>query len=95
MDSFEKKALIFYTMICNAYRDEDDQEPPIEKLSLKNGGDLNEDLTAMLAAVKLFCDNLCPQLSAEQDMIGFTHLLNRLAIQYCFDVPDDEEKEER
>lgn len=96
MTGFEKKVLTFYTILCNAYRDEEDYEPAVEKQTLKNGGDMNETLTAMLTAVKLLCDRAYPQVSEDGDLIDFTYLLNRLAIQHCFsdEIQDDAQEDE-
>lgn len=96
MNGFEKKTLTFYTMLCNAFRDEEDYEPAVEKLSLKIGDDVLENLTAMLAAMKILCDRICPKLSENGDLIDFTHLLNRLAIQHCFSeqIPDEDAQED-
>lgn len=96
MDGFEKKTLTFYTMLCNAFRDEEDYETAVEKLSLKNGDDAIETLTAMLVAMKILCDRICLKLSENGDLIDFTHLLNRLAIQYCFSaqIPDEDAQED-
>lgn len=96
MDGFEKKTLTFYTMLCNAFRDEEDYETAIEKLSLNIGDDVLENLTAMLVAMKILCDRICPKLSENGDLIDFTHLLNRLAIQHCFSeqIPDEDAQED-
>lgn len=94
MDSFERKALTFYGMICNAYRSEEEMEPPLEQLTLKNGKSLTEDLTAMLVAMKFFCDQVCPKLTEQEDLVGFSYILNRLAIQNCFDISGDEPEED-
>ena len=34
MNDFEKKVLTFYTMLANAYRDPEDMEEAVEKLTL-------------------------------------------------------------
>lgn len=96
MDVFEKKTLTFYTMLLNAFRYEEDYETAVEKLSLKNGDDAIETLTAMLAAMKVLCDRICPKLSENGDLIDFTHLLNRLAIQHCFsdEIRDEDAQED-
>lgn len=96
MDSFEKKTLTFYTMLCNAFRDEEDYETAIEKLSLNIGDDVLENLTAMLVAMKILCDRICPKLSESGDLIDFTHILNRLAIQHCYSeqIPDEDAQED-
>ena len=81
---FEKKAYVFYTMLNNAYRDEEDMLPALPKLSLELDGDLAEDLTAMMMAILLFCKQHAPDAVKNTDTIGFSHLLNRLAIQHTF-----------
>jgi len=95
---FEQKAYVFYTMLNNAYRDEEDMLPALPKLSLELGGDLTEDLTAMMMAMLLFCKHHAPDAVKNIDTIGFSHFLNRLAIQRTFanvmdqvDVFEDEE----
>lgn len=93
MDDFEKKVITFYTMILNAYREPDDMEEAVEKLTLFNGYDLNDDIAAMLSEMMVFVGKLVPNLTKDMDLIGFTHFLNRIAIQHCFDVPDNDGEE--
>lgn len=95
---FERKTYTFYTMLLNAYRDEEDVEPPMPKLSLESGADITDDLAAMTTAMMLFCTQFTPETVEKMDLIGFTHLLNRVAIQHVFenamdkvDVFEDEE----
>lgn len=83
MNGTERKAIVFYTMLANAYREEDDYKS-IEKLPLTADTDLTEDFTAMLMAAKLIFDKLCPDRAAGTDLIDFTHTLNRLAIQHVY-----------
>lgn len=83
MKPFERKAFTFYTMILNAYRDEEDMTPAVPKLRL--GDDATEDITAMMMAMMLFCKQVAPETVEDMDVIGFTHLLNRVAIQYVFE----------
>lgn len=92
MNDFEKKVLTFYTMIANAYREPDDMEEAVEKLTFCNGYDLSDDIAAMLSAMMVFVDKLIPNITKDMDLIGFTHFLNRIAIQHCFDIPDDDDK---
>ena len=93
MSDFEKKVLTFYTMLANAYRDPEDMEEAVEKLTLCDGYDFDVDISAMLSAMMLLVDNLFPSITKDMDLIGFTHFLNRIAIQHCFDVPDSDGKE--
>lgn len=90
MERFKEKVVAFSSLLCNAYRSEEKQEIPTPRLTL--GEDMNEDLIAMIAAMKIFCDRVCPQI-ADEDLIGFTYILNRMAIQHCYGVPDDDEGE--
>lgn len=77
MKKFEQKALAFTVGLQNAYKDEDEREQ-VQKLELTEGG-LTEDFTAMLMAMSI----LYEQITGDQtDLIGFTHILNRLAIQH-------------
>ncbi len=84
LNPFERKVYAFYTMLLNAYRDEEDVEPAMPKLSMKPGGDLTEDLTAMMFAIRLFCEQFCPETVKDMDMIDFSYMFNRLAIQHTF-----------
>lgn len=89
MSQFEKQVYVFYQMICNAFRDEDDYETAIEKLSFGKDGDMNELIVAMMTAMQVFCSNVAPESMGDMDTIGFTHALNRLAIQHFY-AKDDE-----
>ena len=93
MNDFEKKVLTFYTMLANAYRDPEDMEEAVEKLTLCAGCHFDDDIAAMLSAMMILVDRLCPNTTKDMDLIGFTHFLNRIAIQHCFDVPDSDGKE--
>lgn len=81
---FERKSVTFLSMIHNAYRDEEDMEPAVQKLKLEMDGDLAEDLTAMMVAIMLFCRQHAPKSVENMDLIDFSHFLNRLAIQHVF-----------
>lgn len=74
---FNNKVLTFMIGLNNAYGNEDQREEQ-PKLELKEE-ELTEDFTAMLMALNLFYDRIT---SDTTDLIGFTHILNRLAIQH-------------
>lgn len=84
MDSFKNKVLTFMSALSNAYKDEESREE-LPKLELKEGT-LTEDFTAMLYAQYMLYRKVAGD---ESDIIDFTHLLNRLALQHIM-----EEKEE-
>lgn len=88
MKPFDRKAYTFFCMLMNAYKDEEDMTPAAPKLRL--GDDATEDITAMMMAMMLFCKQVAPETVEDMDVIGFTHLLNRVAIQYVFE--DDMDK---
>ncbi|MFQ8703905.1 MAG: hypothetical protein ACLR9I_09020 [Eisenbergiella sp.] len=73
----DQKTLVFYTNLCNAYKDEEERE---ETGKLEMEGSLTEDMTALLMAAYVLFRRLT---GSEEDLIGFTHILNRLAVQYC------------
>lgn len=94
MNRFSKKTVVFLTMLANAYRNEEEYETPIEKLSLSPNDDITEDITAMLTAMLMFYNNMCSANGEDMDLIGFTHLLNRLAIQFCYDRESQDDENE-
>lgn len=83
MGTIEEKSVAFYTMLCNTYLDEE-KRAEVETLKFPHGGDLAEDLTAILVAAHMLYKKACPG-AADADLFDFIHVLNRLAIQYCFD----------
>lgn len=84
MDRFGNKVLCFLVTIKNAYKDFEERED-FPKLELRDK-ELTEDFTAMLYS--LMC--LYIQITGEEtDIIGFTHILNRLAIQHIMEESED------
>ena len=86
---FERKAYTFYGMLLNAYRDEEDMEPPVQKLSLQNGGDFTDDDGAVFAT-----DFVCKQCTRGEEGTGreqggeeFLRIHDnsrRLKMSFCF-----------
>lgn len=78
----EEKAKVIYAHLTNAYRDQEEWIEAGARLTLMKGGDLTEELSAMLLAMISFADRASGGLPEEyRDLVGFTHLLNRVAIQ--------------
>ncbi len=68
-----------YANMNNIFREGDDIKP-VMPIKLK---DINEDFfTAELMALKMQFENLTQQ---QVDLIEFTHILNKLAVQYLLD----------
>ena len=74
---FNNKVLVFIDMIINAYRSEDNQEFT-QQLKLDDEN-LTEDFTAMVFAINMFFNQVTGDT---MDIIDFTHLLNKLAVQH-------------
>lgn len=85
-----EKALRFLVALKDVYRDEDDRElDAFSKLELTD--DATDDFTAMLLAMKCLLERLS---GYDGDLIDFTHVLNKLAVQHIVkgqDNPDDED----
>lgn len=78
MENFENKVLYFNTALKDMYRDEEQRESEcIPKMELKEES-LTEDFTAMFYAVFILYKEI---IGDETDIIGFTHICNRLVFQ--------------
>lgn len=79
MNTFNKKVMTFATALKDMYLPEEERESfniqPIELTS----EDITEDFTCMLYAMFTFYMQVIEDDS--MDIIGFTHLCNRLVIQ--------------
>lgn len=85
MKSVKKKAMHFLTALLDAYRDEDRRElNAFPKIKMSN--DVTDDFTAMLLAMQVFVEKITHW---DGDIIDFTHMLNKLAVQYVMDGKED------
>lgn len=81
MKTTEKKAMQFLTALLDVYRDEDKRE--LEAFAkLEFSDDFTGDMTAMLLAMKVMVERLA---GFDGDIIDFTHVLNKLAVQYVME----------
>lgn len=79
MTKIEKKAVAFVAALADIYRDEEDRElVAVKKMEFSD--DITEDFTAMLIAMQLLFSRITGDDCS--DIIDFTHILNKLAIQY-------------
>lgn len=84
MNTTQEKAMHFLTAFADVYRDEDNRE--LEAFSkMEFSDDVTEDVTAMLLAMKVFVDRITGD---DGDIIDFTHMLNKLAVQYVMERED-------
>lgn len=75
--SIEEKAVHFLTALADVYRDEEHRELGALP-QMKMTDDFTEDFTAMLIGMKFICKRLT---GYDGDLIDFTHMLNKLAVQ--------------
>lgn len=88
MTKTQEKALHFVAALLDVYRDEEDRE--LEAFSaIEFSDDITEDFTAMLIAAKFVFEEIT---GCEDDLIDFTHVLNKLAVQHIMEgMKDDDE----
>ena len=87
--TIEEKAKVYYQHMVNAYREPDDRVDPGVVLQLNKGTDWMEELAAMMIAMMSMTDRMIGGLEEPySDLVGFTHFLNRVAIQNS-DFEDD------
>lgn len=76
--TIEEKAIHFITALTDTYREEEERElEAFSKLELTD--DATDDITAMLMAFQFVVQRLT---NFDGDLIDFTHILNKLAIQH-------------
>lgn len=78
--TIEERAKVYAKHLANAYLE--------VVLQLNKGTDWMEELAAMMMAMMSMTDRLVGLEEQYSDFVGFTHLLNRVAIQNS-DFEDD------
>ena len=87
---FNERVEKFVTVLRDLYLDEEEREgAEIPKIEL-NEDDLTDDFTAMIMAVHLLYIGITGD---DTDLIGFTHIANRLVFQWLFENGDKEKGE--
>ena len=86
--TIEEKAIVYAKHIANAYLEPDDIVDPGVVLQLNKGTDWMEELAAMMVAMMSMTDRMVGLEEQYSDLVGFTHLMNRVAIQNS-DFDDD------
>lgn len=82
MAKIEEKVMAFVTALTDVYRDEENRE--LEAVGkMKFSEDVTEDFTAMLIAMRMIFMKITGD--TDSDIIDFTHILNKLAVQYVMD----------
>lgn len=79
--TIEERAKVYANHLANAYLEPDDRVDPGVVLQLNKGTDWMEELAAMMMAMMSMTDRLVGLEEQYSDLVGFTHLLNRVAIQ--------------
>lgn len=87
MDNFNNKILTFATALKDVYKDEEDRELiGLVPLEFKDEF-LTEDFTAMIYAMWAMYRLITGD---DVDIIGFTHICNRLVIQKVMEKKENE-----
>ena len=87
---FNERVEKFVTVLRDLYLDEDEREgTEIPKIEL-NEDDLTDDFTAMIMAVHLLYIGITGH---DTDLIGFSHIANRLVFQWLLKNGDKEKGE--
>ena len=86
--TIEERAKVYAQHLANAYLEPNDRVDPGVVLQLNKGTDWMEELAAMMMAMMSMTDRLVGLEEQYSDLVGFTHLLNRVAIQIS-DFEDD------
>lgn len=90
MSKIQDKVLRFATALTDVYRDEENRE--LEAFGkMEFSDDVTEDFTAMLVALHFVFDRITG-CGGDGDLIDFTHMLNKLAVQYIMQSAKDEEE---
>lgn len=86
MNKIHEKALCFLAALADVYRDEENRElAAFSKMDI--GDDFTEDFTALLLAMQLMCERLT---GYDGDLIDFTHMLNKLAVQHIMEGKEND-----
>lgn len=81
MDKTKEKAMQFLVALMDVYRDEEKRE--LDAFStMEFSNDVTEDFTAILLAMNVFVERVT---GYDGDIIDFTHMLNKLAVQYVME----------
>ena len=89
MNKHENKVLHFLTALQDCYKDaEEKASTDLEKLELSNA-EISDDFYAIIQAFFIFYKKITGD--TDMDILGFSHLLNRLVFQYA--VVDESEGE--
>lgn len=87
---FNKRVKMFVTSLRDLYLDIDEREgTEMPKIELKEKN-LTEDFTAMIMAVHLLYVSITGD---DVDLIGFSHIANRLVFQWLLENGDKEKGE--
>ena len=88
---FDKRIEKFVTALRDLYLDADEREgAEMPKIELEEEN-LTDDFTAMIMAVHLLYISITGD--DEVDLIGFTHMVNRLVFQWLMENGDKEKGE--
>ena len=92
MDKHDNKILHFLSALQDVYRDPEERESAdISALELSND-EITDDFFAIIQAFYIFYQRVTGDKS--MDLLGFSHLLNRLVFQFTNVKEESEEMED-
>lgn len=97
-DKHDQKIITFVTALQDCYRDEENRELNVVGKIEISSEEITDDFIAMLQSMHFMYAQFTGD--EETDLIGFTHILNRLAFQLLMDnnakprVKDNNESED-
>ena len=89
ISKFGRHTLVYYQMICNAFREPEDYEQALEKLEIKEVK-LGEELVDMVSAMRMFCDRASKGNIVTDDLLDFSYILNRAVVESALRADGDE-----
>lgn len=82
MNNHERKCVTFLTALQDCYRDEENRELDLVGKLKFTQEEITDDFIAIIQAFHLMYVNIT---NDEIDLIGFTHIMNRLVFQYLIE----------
>ena len=90
MNKLTEKTFRFLAALCDVYKDAENRElHMMPKTELED--DITEDITAMLSAMCVLVNKMTGE---NEDLIGFTYTLNKLAIQCVYESEEEKERDD-
>jgi len=89
-----EKTLAFHQAMSDLYTDPENRHcEDYRKLEAEDGQDMTEDFLAMLLAMYCLYQEFADHEGEKEDLLGFTHILNRIAVNHIAELDVEDERE--